>query len=277
MDPSDVPAMTGFRGFLANNPITMTRAVYDQLLEQIPDFQGVQYERAVVGGVSGVWCRPPAARANAALLYFHGGVYVFGSAWAYRHFVGQLAARAGVSTFVADYRLAPEHRFPAAVEDARAAFRALDGAVSVAGDSAGAALALALLADQARQPASGVLLSPWTDLALTGESMTTRAAEDPLLTRAALELGATAYLAGQNHLDPLASPLYADLSSLPPIQVHVGTAEILLDDSLRLAARATVDLHVWEGMPHTFLRNARSMVAARTALDLAGQFIARAV
>ncbi len=274
IDPSDVAAMAALRAFLAANPIPMTRASYDQILEQIPDFPGVQYERAVVGGVPGVWCRPPVARANASLLYFHGGVYVFGSAWAYRHFVGQLAACAGVSAFAADYRLAPEHRFPAAIEDARAAFNALPGSVSVAGDSAGAALALGLLAERTRRPAAGVLLSPWTDLALSGESLVTRAAEDPLLSRQALQLGVTEYLHGQTALDPLASPLYADLSSLPPVQVHVGTAEVLLDDSLRLAERANVDLHVWEGMPHTFLRNVRTMLAARAALDLAGQFIA---
>jgi epsilon-lactone hydrolase len=105
--------------------------------------------------------------------------------------------------------------------------------------------------------------SPWTDLALTGESIETRAAEDPLLTRAALQHGVTGYLSGQNPRDPLASPLYAEHESLPPTQIHVSTAEILLDDSLRLAARVAVDLHVWEGMPHTFLRNARTMVAAR--------------
>jgi acetyl esterase/lipase len=274
LDAADATAMAGLRAFLSNNPVALSRAVYDQLHEQIPDAAGLAYQRGELGGVPGVWCRPPAARAGAALLYFHGGVYRYGSAWAYRHFAGQLAARAGLDTFVVDYRLAPEHRFPAAVEDARAAFAALDGAVAVAGDSAGAALALALLAGRARPPAAGLLLSPWTDLALTGESLISRAAQDPLLTRAALQQGATEYLAGQSPREPLASPLYADLSSLPPVQLHVGTAEILLDDSLRLAARTALDLHVWEGMPHTFLRNLRTLGAARAALDLAGQFLA---
>lgn len=276
LDPADAAAMVALRRFLAANPITMTRAAYDGILEQIPEFEGVRYERDVVGGVAGVWCRPPAARADAVLLYFHGGVYVFGSAYAYRHFVGQLAARAGIAAFVPDYRLAPEHRFPAAVEDAQMVFRALDGTIAVAGDSAGGGLAMALLADRARRPVAGVLLSPWTDLALTGESIVTRAAEDPLLTRAALELGATAYMHGQDLRDPVASPLYGEFAGLPPIQVHVGTAEILLDDARRFAARTALELHVWEGMPHVFLRNVRTMVAARAALDLAGQFLGQA-
>ena len=198
---------------------------------------------------------------------------MFGSANAYRHFAGQIAARAGLTTFVVEYRLAPEHPFPAAVEDTRAVAAGLDSAFAVAGDSAGAALALLLLADRARRPLRGLLLSPWIDLALAGVSMTSRAAEDPLLSRAALERGGAAYLNGRSSRDPIASPLYGDLRELPPTQVHVGTAEVLLDDSIRLAAETPIELHVWDGMPHTFLRNVRTMVAARAALDLAGQFL----
>jgi acetyl esterase/lipase len=273
-DPADATAMATLRAFLAANPITMTRASYDQLLEQIPDCDGVEYERGVLGGVPGVWCRPLESRVDATLLYFHGGVYVFGSAHAYRHIAGHLAARAGLATFVVDYRLAPEHPFPAAVEDARTVAGAIDGSIAVAGDSAGGGLALVLLADRTRRPLRGLLLSPWLDLALTGDSMVSRAADDPLLSRSALERGVVAYLAGRSARDPLASPLYSDLRDLPSTQVHVGTAEVLLDDSLRLAERASIDLHVWEGLPHTFLRNARTLVGARAALDLAGAFLA---
>src|SRR3954468_8042765 len=273
IDPSDVITMAALRAHLANHPMTMTRPLYDELLEQIPDFPSVHYERGVVGGVPGVWCRPATARNSGVILYLHGGVYVFGSAWAYRHFTGQLVGRTGMPAFIADYRLAPENCFPAAVDDARAAFRGLSESVAVVGDSAGGALALSLLLEPVRPPVAGILFSPWTDLALTGGSIETRSAEDPFLSRAALELGVAAYLQGQDPLTPLASPHYAELTALPPVQAHVGTAEVLLDDALRLAQRTTVELHVWQGMPHVFPRNVRTQLAARAALDLASEFI----
>jgi acetyl esterase/lipase len=204
-------------------------------------------------------------------------VYLFGTARAFRHFVGHLAARSGVPAFVADYRLAPEHPFPAAFDDARAVHRALAeqlgiGNVALVGDSAGGGLALSLLQ---HEPAAlcGVLLSPWTDLALTGESIERRAAEDPLLTRAALEAGARQYLRGQDARDPRASPLYQPTRSTPPIQIHVGTAEILLDDARRLSSAEDVDVHLWEGMPHVFPRSVGLFEAARSALDVTGAFL----
>jgi acetyl esterase/lipase len=196
------------------------------------------------------------------MLYFHGGVYVFGSAHAYRHLAGQLAARAG----------SPRRTS----RDPRAVAGAIAGPLVVAGDSAGGGLALALLADRTRRPLRGLLLSPWLDLALTGDSMVSRAADDPLLSRAALERGVAAYLPGGNTREPLASPLYDDLRELPPTQVHVGTAEVLLDDARRLAERASIELHVWDGLPHTFVRNVHTLIGARVALDLAGTFLAGA-
>ncbi len=273
---ADRSAMTAFRARLAGNPITMTRALYDALFEQVPSAEGLAYTDAKFGGIPGVWCAPSARRADAAMLYLHGGGFVFGSARAYRNFVGQIVARVGVPTFVADYRLAPENAFPAALIDARAAYLDLasqfGGNVAVLGDSAGGGLALSLLGDEPLARC-GVLLSPWIDLALTGGSVEAKAAEDPILTRAALEAGARQYLGDRDRRDPRASPLYAAQRRTPPVQVHVGTAEILLDDSLRLAAHDRVEVHVWEGMPHVFPSSVGMFEAARAALDLTAAFV----
>jgi acetyl esterase/lipase len=273
---ADGVAMTTLRARLAANPITITRASYDALVEQTPAADGVEYSDSCVGGVPGVWCVPPLRKEGAAMLYLHGGVYRLGTARAFRHFVGHLAGKSGVAAFVADYRLAPEHPFPAAFEDARAAHRELvtqfgAGQVAVVGDSAGGGLALSLL--QEEQPAAcGVLLSPWTDLALTGRSIEAKAAEDPLLTRAALENGVRQYLGGQDARDPRASPIYRS-TGRTPIQVHVGTAEILLDDALRLSSSDAIEVHVWEGMPHVFPRSIALFEAARAAHDVIAAFL----
>jgi acetyl esterase/lipase len=211
------------------------------------------------------------------MLYLHGGVFVYGTARAYRHFVGQMAALSGVPAFVADYRRAPEDPFPAALDDALAAYRglaALYGAqyVAVAGDSAGGGLALSLLREETGARCA-VLLSPWTDLALTGRSIESKAAEDPLLTRAALEAAARQYLGDHDRRDPRASPLYGSPRGTPSVQVHAGTAEILLDDSLRLGSQDRVEVHAWEGMPHVFPSNIGLFDAARAAHDIIAAFL----
>ena len=273
---ADRAAMTSLRAMLAANPTAITRASYDALFERVPPPNGVEYSESHVGGVRGVWCLPTSHRAGIAMLYLHGGGFVFGTARAYRHFVGHIAARSGVPAFVADYRLAPEHPFPAALDDAGAAYRSLAGQlgaehVALVGDSAGGGLALTLLQEEA-DARCGVLLSPWTDLALTGESMESKADDDPFMTRAGLEAGARQYLGDHDRRDPRASPLYG-----PPrgarIQIHVGTAEILLDDSLRLGRQDGVEVHTWEGMPHVFPSSIGLFEAARAALDLISAFL----
>jgi acetyl esterase/lipase len=211
------------------------------------------------------------------MLYLHGGVFAYGSAHAYRNFVGQIAARSGVRAFVADYRLAPEHAFPAALDDARAAYRGLAaqfGAphVALVGDSAGGGLALSLLREELGA-GCGVLLSPWTDLALTGGSIESKAADDPLMKRAALEASARQYLGDHDPRDPRASPLYRRTGGTPPIQVHVGTAEILLDDSLRLGSQDRIEVHAWEGMPHVFPSSIGFFEAAQAAHELIAAFL----
>jgi acetyl esterase/lipase len=274
---ADRAAMTVLRARLAANPIAITRASYDALLEQVPPADSVTYSESNIGGVPGVWCVPTSHRTGTALLYLHGGVFVYGTARAYRNLVGQMAARSGVPAFVADYRRAPEHPFPAALDDALAAYRGLAGqygarAVAVVGDSAGGGLALSLLREEPGARC-GVLLSPWTDLALTGWSIESKAAEDPLLTRAGLEAGARQYLGDHDPRDPRASPLYGPPRGTPPIQVHVGTAEILLDDSLRLGSQDRIEVHAWEGMPHVFPSNIGLFEAARAAHDVIAAFL----
>ncbi len=266
------------------------REPFDAIMEQVPDAPGVSYERGVVGGVPGVWCRPRTAEQGSFILYLHGGAYVFGSAHAYRHLAGQIAARANAVAFVADYRRAPEALFPAAVDDAVSADRGLVdmGAQSIAlvGDSAGGGLSLATLSRLQEQgfaetgvvPSAVVALSPWTDLALTGPSLRERAGDDPMLTLEMLEITASSYLGGHDPRDPHASPLYGHFAGLPPIQIHVGTSEILLDDSLRYASLARhegVDViaHVWEGMPHVFPTSVGTLDAAERALEMIGTFL----
>jgi epsilon-lactone hydrolase len=266
------------------------RAPFDEVMEHVPDAQGVEYKQGVIGGVPGVWCRPQSVRPDAVILYFHGGAYVLGSAYAYRHFVGQIAARSGVAAFVADYRLAPEHAFPAAIDDARACYAGLvwQGVrlIAIAGDSAGGGLALSLLAieraaaqnGEGIAPAAAVVMSPWTDLALTGASLEDRAEDDPLVTKDMLSIAASSYLANHDPYDSLASPLYSDLSGLPPVQLHVGTSEVLLDDARRYADRfkeagGDAVAHTWEGMMHVFPSSIGALEASDAALNLVAMFL----
>lgn len=292
----DRAAMLAMRAMIASQPDADLgpdgRPAFDELMERTPAADGVEYEPAVLGGIPGWWCRPTGVQAAAAILYLHGGAYVVGSAKAYRHFGGQIAARAGVPMFVADYGLAPERPFPAAVDDAEAAYRALVemGALRLAivDDSAGGGLALVVASGMTRaaragvapRPAATVALSPWTDLALTGDSLTTRADHDPLLTSAVLQAAQQRYLGQNDPSDPLASPLYGDLADLPPTMIHVGEDEILLDDARRYAERlgaagSAGELHIWKGMVHVFPANLALLRAAREATDSVGAFLHR--
>lgn len=290
----DRAAMLAMRTLLALQPKVQfepeARPEFDNLIEKTPEAEGVTYEVATIGGVAGWWCRPRRqATEGAAILYLHGGAYVLGSAAAYRNFVGQIAARANASIFVADYGLAPEHPFPSAIDDAEAVYHGLaESGLSrliLAGDSAGGGLALALLLSMTAaarggtlpKPLAAVVMSPWTDLALTGESIAARATSDPLLTREALEQAAQLYLGDADRNDPRASPLYGEFVGLPPVLFHVGEDEILLDDSARLADRieavdGVAQMHVWEGMTHVFPSNL-SLKAANEALENIGTFL----
>lgn len=278
--------MLAMRGVLAvSTPPPLapeSRPDYDQLIARTPVSDDVEFEPGIVGGVSGWWCRPRENIANAAILYLHGGAYVLGSATAYRNFAGQIAARAGTPLFVADYALAPERSFPAAFEDASAALNGLAASgferIALCGDSAGGGLALALHLQQPGRSIGAAAISPWCDLSLVGESMTNRADADPLLSREALQQAATLYLGATDPRNPRASVLFADARDFPPVRVHVGDDEVLLDDALQfhaLAERngAACDVHVWKGMIHVFPANLAMLKAAGEALDDIGAFL----
>ena len=262
------------------------RAGFDGLIESMLGAPNIGYEAAVVGGVPGWWCRPEGARPGARVLFAHGGGYVLGSAYPFRKMAGQIALRSGADTFVPDYPLAPEHPFPAAIDAVWAAYCGLagEGAVALAGDSAGGGLALAVLSLAAQggrgtlRPCGAAVLSPWTDLALSGASMRARADADFILSRDALAGMAADYLGGADPADWRASPLRAPLVGLPPIRIDVGDDEVLLDDARRYAeaARAAgtpVTLAIWKGMPHVFQAGLGTIRTAEASMEAIGHFL----
>jgi acetyl esterase/lipase len=290
----DRAAMVAMRLILRSAKGTVSgpdaRKTFDEMMEKVPASSGVTYEAATIGGLSGWWCRPENAVKGAVILYFHGGGYVVGAAQAYQHFVGQVASRTRVAAFVPEYRLAPEFPFPAAVEDAKATYEGLVAQgvtkIALAGDSAGGGLALILLSwatTKARAgsgliPKGAAVISAWTDLAMTGDSMKTRAKADPLSTPASLASMAGLYLGDRAARDPLASPLYGDLAGLPPVRMHVGEDDILLDDSVRYGERferegGAIQVHIWQGMIHVFPSNVALLKAAKEALNEVGDFL----
>jgi acetyl esterase/lipase len=241
--------------------------------------------------LKGEWIEPvaPDHRARAGcILYLHGGGYFAMSARTHRAVTTRLAAWSETRLFALDYRLAPEHPFPAALEDALAAWRALIAAgtppsrIVVAGDSAGGGLAVALMVAlrdaEDGLPAAAVLFSPWTDLAATGNSIVDNNEADPLFFGQWVAWAARHYLAETGATNPLASPVYADLTGLPPLLIQVGDSEVLLDDSRRVADNAkrcgvVVTVQVWPGVPHAWQIFASILPEARAALRDAGAFI----
>jgi len=269
---------------------TAGRGLYNDIMERVAVPEGVTFEAATVGGTSGWWAKPAHAHKGTAIIHAHGGWFIMGTAQAYRNFVGHIALSAGADAFIPDYRLAPEHPFPAAVRDLEACYRGLvdQGITKVAltGDSAGGDLALVLLSIASAQssknavaPVGAVVFSPITDLALTGESYETRAEADLYFTKSQAAGLVRSYLGPADPKNALASPLCAELTGLPPIRVHVGDDEVLLDDSRRYVERAVaagVDarLDIWMGMPHGFVTNVGGFIAAAQALKASGAFLA---
>jgi acetyl esterase/lipase len=254
-----------------------------------PAADDVRCEPVDAGGIPAEWLTPADAGTERVILYLHGGGYVLGSINTHRELVSRIARASGARALLIDYRLAPEHPFPAAVEDATAAYRWLLGQgiaperLVIAGDSAGGGLTVATLvalrdADDPL-PAAAVCLSPWVDLEAIGESMTTKAEGDPNIQRNLVTMLAAAYLAGADPRSALAAPLYADLSGLPPLLIQVGTSETLLDDSTRLAAKAeaegvTATLRPYDEMIHVFQMFAM-LPEAREAVEEIGAYIRR--
>jgi monoterpene epsilon-lactone hydrolase len=251
----------------------------------------VTYERVSAGGVDAEWMSPANTRLDKAILYFHGGGFRIGSVASHRDLIAQIALASGCRVLAINYRLAPEHRFPAALDDALAAYDWMlgqgltPGNVALAGDSAGGNLVLAaMLALRERGlplPVSAVLMSPWTDLAATGTSYVTRAEADPIHQRPMILALAKNYLGGQGDpCDPLVSPLYANLRGLPPLLIQVGDRETVLDDSVMfadLARAAGVDVHleVWDGMIHVFQMFGAELSEAHRAIASIAQFLNR--
>jgi monoterpene epsilon-lactone hydrolase len=228
------------------------------------------------------------------LLVLHGGFYVFGSPLTSADLASNIARRTRMRVISVDYRLAPEHPYPAALDDALAAYRALlddpelddPARIAVAGESAGAGLAAALLIAARKQglpmPAAGVLFSPYADLTLSGASMTSKVTADPSFRREAIAVRAKDYAGSADPANPLISPIFADLHGLPPLLIQVGSNEVLLDDAVRLAARAAEDdvqvtLEVTPGVPHLFQTFAAMLDEGEAALQRVADFLRTAL
>lgn len=268
--------------------VATSRAAFNALMAQVPVADDVQQKPTNVGGVDGVEVTIRGTEPHGVILYFHGGVYVIGSSATSIPLVGDLARRAGARAITLDYRLAPEHPYPAAVEDAQAAYEGLldqgidPGQIALAGDSAGGGLAvatlLALREAGAPLPAGAFLMSPYVDLTLSGQTLAEKEALDPVLSPTSLRLRVPDYVAGADPSDPHISPIFADLGGLPPLLIQVGSHEILLSDALRLAARAAdadvrVMLEVTPGVPHVFQGFAALLDEGAVALDRAADFL----
>jgi monoterpene epsilon-lactone hydrolase len=289
----DLAITTAMRAMASSSkgvpPGIEARSQFDAFMESVAPREDVKFETGIIGGVPGLWVHPAGARSDEGILHLHGGWFSFGSATAYRHLVGHIAARAGAKAFVPDYRLAPEHPFPAATEDVLACYGGLAEKdihrIALTGDSAGGNLALGLASriTSAAVSANTVLvgvavLSPVTDLTLSSASYETRADADPLFTRSQVAELVHSYLGGADPKNPLASPLHGRLAGMPPVRIHVGDNEVLLDDSRRYVERAVgagVDakLDVWMGMPHGFVGSIGRLKAAAQALDSVGVFL----
>ncbi len=248
-------------------PIPERRAMIEQMSTLTPPPDDVTFDEVDAAGVPSEWVTAPGARSDRTIFYLHGGAYTICSPRTHRRLTASLSRETAARVLAVDYRLAPEHPFPAAVEDAVAAYHwVLDGGatpehLAIAGDSAGGGLTMATLVALRDAglplPVAAVTISPWADLEMTGRSMDERADVDPMLDRERLKDSADAYLAGKDARTPLASPIYADLSGLPPLFIHVGGRETLLDDSNRLAERARaagvdVTLEVEDEMIHVW-------------------------
>ncbi|MBX9846072.1 MAG: alpha/beta hydrolase [Xanthobacteraceae bacterium] len=266
------------------------RARIDEVGSVWPVADDIRLEAVDLGGVPGEVSAAPGSDASRVLLFFHGGGYCSGSIVSHRRMVTEAGRAARMRTLAVGYRLAPEHPFPAAHEDALKAWRYLRGQgiaaehIAVGGDSAGGNLTIGLInrlrAAGEAGPACAWLASPWTDLTMSGASLATKDAVDPLIHKPYLEELAAAYAGTADRRDPLISPLFADLRGFPPVLVQVGSAETLLDDAARFAKAAgaadvAVTLEVWPHMIHAWPMWNAKLADGRKALERAGEFMRR--
>ncbi|WUH89660.1 alpha/beta hydrolase [Streptomyces sp. NBC_00433] len=270
--------------------VTEQRALFHEMISSVPLPDDVSTKQTELGSVPVVSVETPGLDPSVVVLYFHGGAYALGSAADSVGLAADVSRRVGAKAISVDYRLAPEHPFPAAMDDAIAAYRALLGEgvpssrIAFVGESAGGGLvasALVALKDtDLPQPSCAAVFSPWADLSVSGASATGKAGVDPALTPEALRIRARDYLGELDPAAPLASPVFADLTGLPPLLIQVGSHEILLDDAIRLAAGAArhdvpVELQVWPEVPHVFQGFAALLDDADQALNAAAAFIKR--
>jgi acetyl esterase/lipase len=276
-----------YRGWDRGTPVAQMRSDWDAAFGAcaVP----VLCERVSAGGVDAEWIAAGAVQPGKAILYFHGGGFRLGSVSSHRELIARISRASGCRVLAINYRLAPEHRFPAPLEDAIAAYGWMrdEGLkpenIAFVGDSAGGNLVLAAMLSLRERglplPAAGALMSPWTDLAATGASYTSRADSDPIHQRRRILALAKNYLGPDGDpCNPLASPLYADLTGLPPLLIQVGDRETVLDDSTMFADKARaagvdVELQVWEGMIHVFQMFAAELAEARRAIGSIAGFL----
>ena len=268
--------------------VRAARAAFDEMLGGAPLADGVEVTPITAAGRDAEWIVPTGAPADRVVLYLHGGGYRIGSLHGYRPILSQFAATIGLRLFAVDYRLAPEHPFPAGLDDAVAAYEwllaeGIDSArVALMGDSAGgglaAACALAIAARGLPRPAAVVGLSPFADCTLSGDSYRRNAATDPLWDLAAARVAVADYLAGAAADDPLASPVFGDYRDLPPLLVHASASEALADDAVLLAAAVhrsggTVTCGLWPGLSHVWHAMAPGVPEAREAMAEVAAFL----
>jgi monoterpene epsilon-lactone hydrolase len=274
--------------FPVGSDVNEQRRLLRELLSAQPLPADVTVTAATLGGVGAAEITVDGIEPRHVVLYFHGGVYVMSDAFIAAGLASQVGRRTHAKVISVDYRLAPEHPYPAAVDDALAAYEGLlhNGIaptdIAFAGESAGGGLAIATLVNARDHglplPAAAFVMSPYADLTLAGTTMETRREVDPLLNRQALQARVTDYTAGQDAALPLISPVFADLSGLPPMIIQAGTHEVLLDDAVRLAQQAAtadveVTLDITPGVPHVFQAYSPIVDEAAAALDRAGQLL----
>jgi monoterpene epsilon-lactone hydrolase len=288
------PEIVALRALLASRP----RATELAQMRRDIDARGLEFglpsdvkvEKVAANGVACEWTTTPHANRESAVLYLHGGGYVIGSLDSHRHLVAEVGRASGARALAVDYRMAPEHPFPAAVDDAVAAYRFLldsgiaPGKIAIAGDSAGGGLVVgAMLAIRAAGlPSAGCgwCISPWVDMEALGASYVDRAETDPTVQKATILMMAERYLGGADAKSPFAAPIYGDLRGLPPLLIQVGAVETLLDDSLRLArlagiADVMVELQIWPEMIHVWPLYHTKLAAGRRAIAAGGLFVRR--
>ena len=268
--------------------VAAQRPILEQMLTSHPLPEDVRTTPGDLGGIPVVIVEIAGVEPRGTILHIHGGGFALGSAEGSVGLASSLARKTGMRAVSVDYRLAPEHPYPAALQDVTAAYRALveqvGGAdrIVVSGESAGGNLAVGLLivgkAEGLTMPAAALLLSPMTDLTVTGSSYAGKAHVDPVITAQAIRTRAADYLASTDPADPLVSPIFADLSGLPPLLIQAGSHEVLLDDSTRLAAKAAADdvaviLDITPGVPHVFQAFDALLEEGNAALDRVARFV----